>query len=77
MNRFFVFFIRIYQKFLSPLLPGACRFSPTCSEYSVQAFQNYNFFKAMYLSANRFARCNPFFEGYNDPLPVKQKKGTN
>ncbi|WCL49008.1 membrane protein insertion efficiency factor YidD [Leptospira sp. GIMC2001] len=74
MNRIFIFLIGLYKKFISPLLPGACRFTPTCSDYSMLAFQNYSFPKAMYLSIHRILRCNPLSQGYEDPLPLPTKK---
>ncbi len=63
-----IFFIRIYQKFISPLTPPTCRFMPTCSEYSRQAFKKYNFLKASFLSTKRIIRCNPLSKGGYDPL---------
>ncbi len=73
MNTIFIFLIRIYKKLISPLLPGACRFYPSCSDYATQAFQQYGFLKAFYLSANRISRCNPMSEGYFDPVPPNPK----
>lgn len=67
-NRIFIFIIDIYRKFISPAFPNVCRFYPTCSEYSREAFVKYNFFKALFLSATRILRCNPFFKGGYDPL---------
>ncbi|MCD6579031.1 membrane protein insertion efficiency factor YidD [bacterium] len=63
-----IFIIRFYQKVISPFTPPSCRFTPTCSEYSHQAFKKYNFFKALFLSTKRIIRCNPFFKGGYDPL---------
>ncbi|MBP7283816.1 MAG: membrane protein insertion efficiency factor YidD [Leptospiraceae bacterium] len=74
MNKIFIFLIRLYKKFISPLLPGACRFHPSCSEYATQAFQEYGFFKAFYLSVFRISRCNPMSQGYFDPLPPNKEK---
>uniref|UniRef100_A0A7C3NHF9 Putative membrane protein insertion efficiency factor n=1 Tax=candidate division WOR-3 bacterium TaxID=2052148 RepID=A0A7C3NHF9_UNCW3 len=68
MNKIVIFFIQIYRKFISPLFPPTCRFTPTCSEYSLQAYKKYNFFKASFLSAKRILRCNPFSKGGEDPL---------
>ncbi|HAF07648.1 MAG: membrane protein insertion efficiency factor YidD [bacterium] len=68
MNRIVIFFIQIYRKFISPLFPPTCRFTPTCSEYSLQAYRKYNFFKASFLSVKRILRCNPFSKGGEDPL---------
>ncbi|HOR30146.1 MAG TPA: membrane protein insertion efficiency factor YidD [Candidatus Syntrophosphaera thermopropionivorans] len=61
--------IHIYQKMISPLLPKVCRFEPSCSSYSLQAFHKYNFFKALGLTIWRVIRCNPFCKGGYDPLP--------
>jgi len=77
MNSIALVFIKFYQKIISPLLPGACRYYPSCSEYSMQAFKNYSFIQALWLSSKRIGRCNPFFEGYFDPLPLKKSKGIN
>lgn len=68
MRHIFIFIIKIYQKFISPLLPASCRFYPTCSEYAVQAFQKYGAFKGFYKSVWRILRCNPFGKGGYDPV---------
>lgn len=67
-KKIFTLLIKSYRKFISPLFPPVCRFTPTCSEYALQAFEKYNAFKALYLSAFRIMRCNPFFKGGHDPL---------
>ncbi len=67
-NKFFIFFINIYKKNISLLLPASCRFYPSCSEYSKQAFEKYNFIKAFLLSVYRVLRCNPWNKGGYDPL---------
>lgn len=72
MNYIAIKLIQIYKKLISPFLPNACRFHPTCSEYAKQAFLEYNFFYASYLSAKRILKCNPFWEGYFDPIPKKE-----
>lgn len=61
-------FIKVYQKALSPLFPPACRFAPTCSEYSYQALKKYGAIKGTALSIWRILRCNPFNKGGYDPL---------
>jgi len=66
---FFVFLIRLYQKFISPVLPPSCRHYPTCSEYSAEAIKKYGIFKGGYLSAVRILKCNPLFKGGYDPVP--------
>ena len=68
LNKIFIILIIIYQKFLSPFFPPSCRFNPTCSEYSRQAFVKYPFFKALFLSIKRILRCNPYCKGGDDPL---------
>lgn len=68
MSRIAMLLIRGYQKFISPLLGPHCRFTPTCSEYSYQAFKKYGFFKGLVLSVKRISRCHPFNEGGYDPL---------
>jgi len=63
-----VLLIRAYQVLLSPFLPPSCIFTPSCSEYAAQAFRQYGFFKALWVSAKRVIRCNPFEQGGFDPL---------
>ena len=69
MHKVFMLLIRFYQKFISPLTRGHCRFYPTCSQYSYEAFEKYGFFKGFYLSARRILKCHPFHAGGYDPLP--------
>lgn len=67
-NKIFISLINFYQKYISFLFPPSCRFYPSCSEYSKQAFKKYNFIKAMIISLFRIIRCNPFNKGGYDPL---------
>ena len=60
--------IRLYQKVISPLLPGVCRFEPTCSEYFRQALVKKGLFKGCALGVLRILRCNPFFRSGRDPV---------
>jgi hypothetical protein len=62
-------FIRLYQKFISPLLPPACRFYPSCSAYAVGCYQHHGFLRATGLTIWRIMRCNPFNSGGFDPVP--------
>lgn len=66
-----VFIIKIYQKYISPIIGGkkACRFTPTCSEYSKQALEKYGVIKGLYLSIKRIIKCNPFGGSGYDPVP--------
>jgi putative membrane protein insertion efficiency factor len=61
--------IRFYRSFISPLKPPCCRFTPTCSEYAVQAIEKYGALKGSWLAVKRIIRCNPFCKGGYDPLP--------
>lgn len=61
--------IKIYRKYISPLKPPTCRFTPTCSEYAIEAIEKYGAFKGGFLAVKRVLRCNPFFPGGNDPVP--------
>ncbi len=61
--------IRFYRLFVSPLFPPACRFYPSCSEYALQAVQQYHVPKALFLIVKRILRCHPFHPGGYDPLP--------
>jgi hypothetical protein len=61
--------IRAYQLCLSPLFPGCCRFTPTCSEYAILAIQRHGFLKGSLLSLGRLLRCHPLCRGGVDPVP--------
>ena len=61
--------IRGYQKFISPGLPPSCRFSPSCSQYALEAVSKYGALKRMWLGARRLVRCHPFNPGGYDPVP--------
>ncbi|MCS6818899.1 MAG: membrane protein insertion efficiency factor YidD [Chitinophagales bacterium] len=64
-----IFPIRLYQRLISPILPPSCRFSPTCSEYSIQAIQKHGIFKGFYLALRRLLRCHPWGGSGYDPVP--------
>jgi uncharacterized protein len=65
----FLGLIKIYQLFISPLLGNSkCRYTPTCSEYSAEAFKKYNVLKALYLTTKRILSCNPWGGSGYDPL---------
>jgi uncharacterized protein len=61
--------IRLYQRTISPLLPSACRFEPSCSEYAAQAVQRYGAMHGLKLAAVRLLRCGPWHPGGFDPVP--------
>ena len=61
--------IRFYQRFISPLMPPACRFTPTCSHYTYEAIDRFGFVKGSWLGLKRIGRCHPFHPGGFDPVP--------
>lgn len=63
--------VKLYRKFISPLKPSCCRFTPTCSAYALEAFQKRGFFCGLILTVWRILRCNPFCRGGYDPVPDK------
>jgi len=69
-SKLLILLIKFYQGAISPWIMGACRYTPTCSQYSIEAITKYGFFKGAYLSFRRFLSCNPFNHkhGY-DPVP--------
>lgn len=71
MNKFFIRIIRAYQLIFSPVftsLGGGCRFYPSCSEYSKEAFERFGFFKAVLLTLKRILKCNPLHQGGIDKI---------
>ncbi|MBO0724052.1 MAG: membrane protein insertion efficiency factor YidD [Blastocatellia bacterium] len=63
-----VHLLKLYKYAISPMLPPACRFTPTCSEYTVEAIGKYGFLKGAWLGVKRLSRCHPFSEGGYDPV---------
>lgn len=64
--------IRFYKKFISPALPSACRFTPTCSEYMYEAIQIHGVLRGVRLGLYRIWRCQPLYPGGYDPVPPKE-----
>lgn len=70
-----IFLIRTYQITISPWFSGgSCRFTPTCSQYAIEAIQTHGAFKGTLLAVWRILRCNPFCKGGYDPVPPKKEK---
>ena len=67
--------IKIYQKFLSPLLGQNCRFHPTCSEYAVEALRIHGTWRGSVLAVKRIIRCNPWGGSGIDNVPGESKHG--
>ena len=70
MTKLMIALITFYRKAISPMKRRpTCRFLPTCSEYALEAYEKYGFFKGTYLTVRRLLRCHPFCKGGYDPVP--------
>ena len=70
MKKLLLTLIKFYQRAISPWLPARCRYSPTCSQYAVEAITKYGAAKGGWLALKRFLRCHPFTKrDYFDPVP--------
>ncbi len=72
MQRILIFTLRAYKLVVSPLLPSACRFSPTCSEYMLSAIQQHGAARGVWMGLCRLGRCHPFHQGGYDPVPSNE-----
>jgi uncharacterized protein len=70
----FILLIRIYQATLSPLLGANCRHTPTCSQYTVEAIQEWGVIKGIAMGAKRISRCHPWGTSGYDPVPKKSDR---
>lgn len=66
---FFLYCIKSYQRFISPLLPPNCIYSPTCSQYGVEAINKHGALRGGWLTLKRLLRCHPWGKGGYDPVP--------
>ncbi len=66
---FFIALIKIYQYFISPITGASCRYTPTCSQYGLEAIKKYGVFKGGWLTLKRIASCNPWGGHGHDPVP--------
>lgn len=64
-----IFLVRFYQLTLSPILGGACRYYPSCSEYAIEALEKHGALRGGWLAIRRIGRCHPFRPGGIDPVP--------
>lgn len=69
MSRLILFLIRGYQKLLSPLFAGSCRYYPSCSHYTYEAVERYGWLRGSAMGVRRVLRCHPFAKGGYDPVP--------
>lgn len=73
-SKLLIALVKLYRKFISPLKRPCCRFTPTCSEYALEALRVHGALKGTALSIYRVLRCNPFCRGGYDPVPEKSSK---
>ncbi|MBR2444808.1 MAG: membrane protein insertion efficiency factor YidD [Clostridia bacterium] len=71
MRKVFTLPLKGYKKYISPYLPKACRFTPTCSEYAIEAIERFGVIRGSLLAGYRILRCNPYSKGGYDPVPEK------
>ena len=71
MKRAILAALRFYKAQISPGLPAACRYTPTCSEYAIEAVEHYGALRGSVMAARRVLSCNPFSRGGYDPVPQK------
>ncbi len=68
----FIWLVRFYQVAISPYTPSSCRYSPTCSSYTLEAFQKHGFFKGGKLAVKRIFSCHPWGGSGHDPVPEEK-----
>ena len=71
MKTVLIWLITLYRKYISPIKPPCCRFTPTCSAYAIEALQKRGLIAGLILAIWRILRCNPFSRGGYDPVPTK------
>ncbi|MFN3820959.1 MAG: membrane protein insertion efficiency factor YidD [bacterium] len=76
MRSLVIFFLRLYQRMLAPLVGPVCRFYPTCSHYAIEAVEQYGVFKGGGLALWRLLRCGPWSKGGYDPIPPNSPSAT-
>ena len=74
MKRLIIGIIRFYQRCISAYTPPACRFTPTCSAYAIEAVERFGVLKGGFLAVRRILRCNPWGKYGYDPVPEKKEK---
>jgi len=74
MKYLFIGIIKLYRKIISPLKKPCCRFTPTCSQYAIEAFTEWGAVVGLGLAIWRILRCNPFGKGGYDPVPKRKRR---
>ncbi len=69
MTKIALLLIRAYQRWVSPLTPPSCIYTPTCSQYGYEAIRRYGVLRGGWLTAKRILRCHPWAQGRHDPVP--------
>jgi uncharacterized protein len=69
--------LRVYQRFISPIIPPSCRFYPSCSAYAIEALQAHGLLRGSWLTVRRLLRCAPWHPGGYDPVPPSGRSGAH
>lgn len=77
MKHLFIWLIQFYRKFISPIKPPTCRFYPTCSAYSLEAYKRFGAIKGTVLTVKRILKCHPFHPGGVDFVPETENEQSN
>jgi putative membrane protein insertion efficiency factor len=72
-SRLMVALLRGYRQWISPMMAPHCRFSPSCSAYAIEAIATYGAVRGSWLAVRRLAKCQPFFTGGHDPVPIRAR----
>ena len=75
-NSIFIFPVKIYQWIISPILPQSCRFTPSCSQYTIEAIREWGPIKGIWLGTKRISKCHPWGGFGEDPVPQNPKRHT-
>ena len=74
LKKILIFPVKVYQLLISPLFPPSCRYQPTCSQYMIEAIEEWGPLRGLWMGIRRFASRHPWSEGGEDPVPKKERK---